>query len=99
MSQPGGRSTETEQAFLDVEPPHWAIRGLAYVLILLFMGAAVTAAVVQVPETVDAPFLLVPTSGADPVRALREGTVTSVLVNDGQLVKAGDVLLVIESQV
>jgi multidrug efflux pump subunit AcrA (membrane-fusion protein) len=87
-----------EHPFLDVEPPHLVVRGLAYILILLFVSGLVAAVVVQVPETVSAPFVLVPVRGTDPVRALRAGTVISVAVTESQSVDANDSLLVIESQ-
>ena len=87
-----------EQAFLDVEPPPLAMRGLAYILILLFLAAVVAAVTVQVPETVRAAFVLVPVRGTDPVRALRAGTVISIAVAEGESVSATDRLLVIESQ-
>jgi membrane fusion protein len=88
---------DSETAYLDNAPPHWAARGLAYVAIALFVVATVVALVVQVPETVSGRFMLVPRDGADPVRALKEGTVSEVRVHEGDHVARGAVLLLIRS--
>ena len=88
----------SDQPFLDTEPPPWAARGLAWLLLLIF-GAVVTAVVlVQVPETVVARFVLVPIGGSDPVRALHDGIVTDVRITDAQTVEAGETLFVIGSE-
>jgi multidrug efflux pump subunit AcrA (membrane-fusion protein) len=96
-----GTSPETDgearAPFLDVDPPHWAVRGLAYVLIALFAAAAAAAIVITLPETVSSPFVLVPLQGTDPVRAARGGTVTAVQVREGQMVARGDPAFVIRS--
>lgn len=52
-------------AFLDNDPPHWAARGLAYLVLGLFLVAAVVSVVLQLPETVSAPFVLAPVEGGD----------------------------------
>jgi membrane fusion protein len=59
----------------------------------------VALVVVQVPETVSAPFTLVPVRGADPVRSLHDGLVTAVRVNDAEEVEAGATLFVIDSEI
>jgi len=83
--------------FLSGEPPHWTARGLAYLLCLLF-GVLVSASiVVEIPETVSAPFVLAPRKGADPVRALRRGVVRRVAVVEGQAVAQGETLFVVRS--
>src|SRR4029077_19396549 len=84
--------------FLDSEPPHWAVRGLAYILITLFLTALIISIFVSIPETVLAPFVLVPLKGADPVRASAEGIVTSVQVSEGTMVGKGQPLFVIQSR-
>ena len=81
--------------FLDPEPPPWAVRALATILLLLFAGGLVAVFVVQVPETVSASFVLEPVRGADPVRALHRGTVADVRVGEAQTVAARDVLFVL----
>lgn len=83
--------------YLDAEPPHWAARGVAYVLIALFVGAVIASVVVHLPETVTSPFLLVPVRGADPVRAARGGTVTEARVIEAASVSRGQTLFIIRS--
>jgi membrane fusion protein len=84
--------------FLDPAPPPWAARAFASILLALF-GAAVAAMIlVQVPETVSAAFVLAPARGNDPVRALHNGTVTRVNVEDAQAVEQGGVLFVLASE-
>ena len=77
------------EEFLDVEPPHWAARGLAYLVILVFGATAVASAVVEVPETVSARFVLVPVRGTDPVRAARGGVMARALAVEGREVASG----------
>lgn len=84
--------------FLNEEPPHWAARALSSVLIALFAAAVVALFVVQVPETVSATFALAPVRGADPVRALHTGIVATVPVAEAQLVREGEVLFVLASE-
>lgn len=88
---------EGRAPFLDVDPPHWAVRGLAYVLIALFAAAAAASIVITLPEAVSSPFVLVPLQGTDPVRASRGGIVAAVQVHEGQAVARGDPALVIRS--
>lgn len=84
--------------YLDPDPPVWAARALAWVLLALAVVAAVALVVVQVPETVSAPFTIVAQQGADPVRSLHDGTVSQVLVADAQHVDAGAPLFVVTSE-
>ncbi len=88
---------EAEVTFLDSKAPHWAVNGLVYLILLVFLLAAVALIVVQVPETVNSPFVLVPTRGADPVRASRSGIVSRVHAIEGQSVSKGEPLFVIQS--
>ena len=83
--------------FLPSDPPHWAARGLAYLLLGVFAAAIVLAIAVRVPETVASPFVLQPVRGADPVRASRSGTVVAVRAAEGQAIAKGDLLFVIRS--
>lgn len=85
--------------YLDPDPPIWAARALAWVLLALAVVAAVALAVVQVPETITAPFTIVAERGADPVRSLHDGIVSQVLVTDAQHVDAGAPLFVVSSEV
>jgi membrane fusion protein len=84
--------------FLDADPPPWAVRSFATILLLLFVVGMVALFVVRVPETVSATFVLRPVRGTDPVRTLHDGIVAKVNVEDAQNVKAGAVLFVVESE-
>jgi multidrug efflux pump subunit AcrA (membrane-fusion protein) len=83
--------------FLGYDPPHWAARGLATLLLVLFLGGAIASVIVQVPETVSSPFVLVPARGTDPVRAPRNGVVAAVRVGEGRSVREGEAVFVIRS--
>src|SRR5512134_660131 len=83
--------------FLESNPPHWAARALALVMIALAVIALTAAVVVHVPETVTGRFTLVPVNGTDPVRSLRGGVVTAVRANDGDSVTRGTPLFVVRS--
>jgi len=87
-----------ETPFLPNDPPPFAARSLAWLLIALFAAAAVISVAVKVPETVIAPFALVPVRGTDPVRAPRGGTVTEALAVEGRSVARGARLFAIRSQ-
>jgi membrane fusion protein len=88
---------DIDPPYLGADPPPWAARGLANLLLLLFVIAAIAAIVVHVPETVTATFVLAPVRGTDPVRAFRDGIVTDVRTGDAQTLRAGEVMLVISS--
>jgi hemolysin D len=90
-------TSETPDPFLAFTPPPWAVRSLAAVLIVLFGAALLAAIVVRVPETVSAPFVLVPVGGADPVRAPRAGTVAAIQIREGQSVRLGEPALVLRA--
>jgi ABC-type bacteriocin/lantibiotic exporter with double-glycine peptidase domain len=47
-------------------------------------AGTLVAIVVRIPETVSAPFVLAPSRGTDPVRALRRGVMQQVDVVEGQ---------------
>lgn len=95
MSTAARRDT---QPFLDQDPPPWAVRTLATVLLLLFATAVVAIFVVQIPETVSASFVLEPVRGADPIRVLHRGTVAEVRAAESQGVGKNDVLFVLASE-
>jgi len=86
------------EPYLEPEPPHWAARGLAYLLILLFVTAIVASVTIHIPETVSGPFVLVPIHGTDPVRSLDDGIISEVRVAEGQPVSRGSALFIIQSQ-
>lgn len=96
-----GRETEPREPqvppFLDGTPHPWATRSFATVLIVLAVVALLASAIVRVPETITAPFELVPLHGADPVRAPRAGSVRQVRTLEGETVAGEAVLFVIGS--
>ena len=83
--------------YLGSEPPPWAARGLASILLALFVLLLAASVVIRVPETVSAAFVLVPTTPADPVRAFRDGILTEVLTSDGRKLAAGEAMFRLES--
>lgn len=85
-------------SFLDLAPPHWAARGLAYALIIAFVLGVIASVAITMPEKVTAQFVLVPVRGADPVKASRGGIVAEVLASEGQIVNKGDVLVTLRSE-
>lgn len=84
--------------FLTSDPPHWAARGLSYLLMLIFVSLVAASILIQIPETISAPFVLAQRLGTDPVRALRHGIIQQVDLVEGQSVKQGDMLFVIRSE-
>ncbi len=89
--------SEFAPPFLDSTPPHWAARGLSWVIIGLFAISLTTGLVLQVPETVSGRFNLTPLAGADPIRARKDGIVTDIRVREGDTVAAGAVLLLLRA--
>ncbi len=90
---------ETEcDDFFEPRPPLWAVRSLATLLIALFGVALLGSLTLKVPETVEAPFELLPEHGASPLRAPREGRVSEVRVHEGQDVESGQTLFVLRSE-
>ncbi|HSB55919.1 MAG TPA: HlyD family efflux transporter periplasmic adaptor subunit [Gemmatimonadales bacterium] len=88
---------DSSAAFLDSEPPHWAARGLAWAIIGLFLLTLLASIIIQIPETVSGRFSLAPRSGADPVRARKDGIVTGILVHEGDTVPAGATIALLRS--
>ena len=92
-------TSRLDPPFLQSSPPSWAARGTAWMLLLLFAAGVLALVLVQVPETVSAPFVVVPERGADAVRTLHDGIITDVRVSDAQAVDAGALLFTINSEV
>ena len=92
------RTSNPDKPFLDVTPPHWAARGLAYAIISIFVVAVIASVVIKLPETVIANFVLTPTGGSDPVKATRQGVVNHVFASDGSTVNKGDVIATLRSE-
>lgn len=97
MTDAGRDAERKEPPFLEAQPPHWAARGLAYVLILLVFVFGIAAPIVKLPETVSAPFVLHPVTGSDPVQASAAGIVVQVHARDGQPVRSGEPLFIVSS--
>jgi multidrug efflux pump subunit AcrA (membrane-fusion protein) len=98
-------SKRAEQAGLDKEsnllpndPPHWLVRGSAWLVIALFAAILVASVIVHVPETIRCPCVLVPEAGADPIQSPRRAVVRQVRVAEGRQVAAGDELFVLSSE-
>jgi len=88
-----GRVTE----LFPYEMPFNTARAIAAFLLVLFAAIAAAAMLVDYPETVSAPFVLLPESGADPIQSPFEGVVEEVRAMTGGEVKQGDVLFVLRS--
>src|SRR4030088_1778607 len=88
---------ESESEMLPQDPPARIIRGVAWLLIAIFVTGMIAAITVHLPETVSAPFVLVPQNGADPIQSSRLAVVSSVKVAEGETVKAGQELFVLRS--
>ena len=81
--------------YLDADPPPWAAHALAWMVLGIAAVALVVSIEVRVPETITAPFTLVPLRGPDPIKALRGGVVREARALPGQPVAAGAVLFTI----
>lgn len=79
------------------DPPPGAATMSGWLMVLLFGSVLAASILVQLPETVKCPFVLVPTDGADPIQAPYLVVVSNVRVAEGQEVKAGDELFVVHS--
>ncbi len=90
-------SIETESEMLPRDPPAWVIRACGWLLIAFFGIALLASIFVHLPETVTAPFVLVPKDGADPIQSPYLAIVHRVAVNEGETVKENGELFVLRS--
>ncbi len=90
-------SLEEEAEMLPQEPPPLVVRGVGWLLILLFAAGLLAALIVRVPETVRCPFVLVPKDGADPIQVSSLAVIREVRVVEGQEVAEGDELFILQS--
>ncbi|MCC6128865.1 MAG: HlyD family efflux transporter periplasmic adaptor subunit [Acidobacteria bacterium] len=97
MSELSANQAAEEAPFLANEPPPLVARGLSWILISLFAFAVLLAAIVKLPETVVAPFVLVPVRGTDPIKAPRGGVVTQAFAAEGRTFTKGAALFTIRS--
>ena len=95
--EPRSAGPDVAEPFLEGEPPHWAARGLAMMVMVVFAVALVASIVITLPETISSPFVLVPGRGADPIRASRSGVVAAVRITEGQTIVPGTPAFVIRS--
>jgi len=89
---------DSESPLLPQDPPHWVVRGTAWMIIALFATALLALVVVHVPETIRCPCILVPEGGADPIQSPRLAVIRQVRVGEGREVSAGDELFVLSSE-
>lgn len=92
-SSKSGRVTE----LFPYEMPFRAARAIAGILLLLFTAIVLAAVLIDYPETVMAPFVLLPASGADPIQSPFDGVVEEVRVATGGQVAKGEILFVVRS--
>jgi membrane fusion protein len=91
-------SLDTESELAPQEPPPWIVRSIAWLLIAAFLFALLISIVMRLPETVDCRFVLIPATGADPIQSPRQATISRVVVEEGQAVKADEELFVLRSE-
>ncbi len=94
MSQ---QKADSESEMLPQDPPPRIIRGIAWLLVAIFFAGLIAAITFHLPETVSAPFVLVPQNGADPIQSSRLAVVSAVKVSEGEAVKAGQELFILRS--
>jgi len=90
-------SLDHPSEMLPQSPPAAIVRAAAWLMIAAFATALAAVIVVRIPDIVRCPFVLVPTSGADPIKAPRQALVTAVRATEGQQVAAGTELFVLRS--
>ena len=90
-------SIDVESEMLPQDPPPQVIRWTGWVLLAAFLFGLLLAIIMRLPETVHCTFILVPATGADPIQAPHQGTITRVSVSEGQVVKKGSELFVLRS--
>lgn len=78
--------------------PFRAAQVIALLIILLCGVAAVGAVIIDWPETVNAPFVLLPETGADPIQSPFDGVLVTVEAGTQKEVEAGAVLFTIRSR-
>ena len=91
-------SDDDDPPFALAEPPHWAARGLTYLLVGLVLLLGASSVAVTIPETVSGHFVVVPVRGLDPLRSPRKGIARAVRGVEGQHVGRGETLFVIRSE-
>jgi len=90
-------SIDIESEMLPQDPPPQVIRWTGWVLLAAFLFGLLLAIIMRLPETVHCTFILVPATGADPIQAPHQGTITRISASEGQVVKKGAELFVLRS--
>ena len=88
---------DTDSEMIPQDPPPRVIQGIGWLLIAMFFTGLFAAITVHLPETVRAPFVLVPQNGADPIQSPRVAVVSAVKVAEGEAVESGQELFVLRS--
>ena len=86
-----------ESEMLPQDPPPKVMRLIAWLLIALFCAGLLASITIHLPETIHAPFVLIPKDGADPIQSPRLAVVTRVGAAEGDTVKKGQELFVLRS--
>ncbi len=73
-------SIDIESEMLPQDPPPQVIRWAGWVLLAAFLFGLLLAIIMRLPETVHCTFILVPATGADPIQAPHQGTISRVSV-------------------
>ena len=90
-------AAEEQPALMARDTPPWFARALAWGLIALFIVVVLAAIFVKVPETVRAPFVLVPRGAVDPIESPRQAVLENVRIAPGDEVKEGQILFVLRT--
>ena len=88
---------DRESGLLPKDAPARVARWTGWLLLALAAVVILFAIAFKLPETVVAPFVLVPAEGVDPLRAPLAGELAAVRVQAGQSVKAGEELFQLRS--
>ena len=88
---------EQQAEMLPQYPPPALVTWIAWLLVLMFITAAVAAVSVRVPDTVRCPFVIVSMDGSDPVQSPILAEVREVKAMEGQEVEKGAPLFVLRS--
>ena len=103
LPRPGSPSSETEflPAALEIveTPPHPASRLIASVIVLFLITAVLWASLGSVDIIATAPGKIVPTERTKVIQPFETGVVRAIHVQDDQHVKAGDVLIEIDTTI
>jgi|GEM_PF-869218 len=90
-------SFDEPSGLLPTDVPATAARWTGWLLILITVAAAIFCVTFKLPQTVIAPFEIVPVEGAATVQSPVAGQLAAVRVQAGQTVKAGDELFQVRS--